>query len=76
MFPEDEFPCENFAPLSWYFSIEQVLAPVAATLLIMEDMKIDEEKAVKILKDSRAYGFETYGLDDGVDEIDNSKKDN
>jgi hypothetical protein len=64
MFPEEDFPCENFAPLSWYFSIERVLAPAAATLLIMEDMKVGEDKAVEVLKDSRAYGFETYFLDD------------
>ena len=59
MFPRHTFS-DTFHPLSWHEAIEQVLTPEAAVLLVMEDLDIGPDDAMQVLKDSRAYGNETF----------------
>ncbi|KAJ3520703.1 hypothetical protein NMY22_g12633 [Coprinellus aureogranulatus] len=64
MFPQSDFPCAAFLPIPWLNVLEEVLAPEAAVLLIMDDLKVDQEEAVNILHASRTFGIARHPLKD------------
>lgn len=63
---EEEFVQHNMIsssrirPLNIDSYLRRVLVPEAATLLIQEDQQCDYDTAVRILKDSRAYGAAVF----------------
>ncbi|KAJ7255483.1 hypothetical protein B0H12DRAFT_534582 [Mycena haematopus] len=57
----DKFPAitilSDYSPLTWQTLIEQVLVPEAIVALILEDLQVDYDVAIQILKASSDFGL-------------------
>ena len=61
------FPAKDFHELSFINFLRRVLIPETAVCLAQEDMKIDRQTAIDILRTSRQYGLVMHPSDESAD---------
>ena len=68
MFPLDSVDLAKIAPVPATDFMHRVLVPEAGVALVQEDMDIDAETALQIVKDSSSYGLQMFPVLDKDDD--------
>jgi len=71
MFPLETLSIEKIAPLPVTDFIQRILVPEAGVALVRDDMGVDEDDALKTLRESSSYGAAMFPVTDkdGVEEV-------
>ncbi len=71
MFPLETLSIEKIAPLPVTDFIQRILVPEAGVALVRDDMGVDEDNALKTLRESSSYGAAMFPVTDkdGVEEV-------